>query len=282
MRILVFGKTGQVAAELAKDKRVTSLGREDADLSDPQACAAIVRDTGADVIINAAAYTAVDKAEEEEDLANVINGDAVSAIAIAADDRGIPFLHISTDYVFDGTGTAPWHVVNTTIPINTYGRSKLKGELAIATNSRQFAIMRTSWVYSSHGNNFVKTMLRHGVDRDVLNIVADQVGGPTSAADIAQALLTMAAAFQGEKGVSGIYHYAGSPDVSWAEFATEIFAQAGMTVAVQGIPSIEYPTPAKRPMNSRMDCSTLEIEFGIKRPEWRKSLTAVLKELGVV
>ena len=282
MRVLVFGKTGQVGAELAKDASVTSLGREDADLSNPDACGEIVKGADADVIINAAAYTAVDKAEAEEDQANIINGDAVGAMAIAAAARDIPFLHISTDYVFDGTGAAPWGVSNTTKPINAYGRSKLKGELAITANSRQFAILRTSWVFSALGNNFLKTMLRLGAERDALNIVADQIGGPTSAADIAQTLLSMAAAFHGGKGVSGIYHYAGAPDVSWAEFASEIFTQSGMIVDVTGIPSSAYPTPAKRPMNSRMDCRALEVNFGIKRPEWRRSLSRELKKLGIV
>jgi dTDP-4-dehydrorhamnose reductase len=282
MRILAFGQTGQVASELAKSSCVQSLSRQDADLSDPEACAAIVLETEADVIINAAAYTAVDRAEEEEALANIINGDAVSAIAVAAASRDIPFLHISTDYVFDGSGHKPWAVTDKVSPVNAYGRSKLLGEQAILANCRRFAILRTSWVYSAHGNNFVKTMLRLGSEREALNIVDDQIGGPSSAADIAQILLSMADAFHREKGKSGIYHYAGAPDVSWAGFATEIFNQAGLKVNVKGIMSSAYPTPAKRPKNSRMDCSTLEFEFGLKRPEWRKSLEHVLKELEVI
>lgn len=280
MRLLVFGKTGQVATELQRQADVTALGRDVADLSDPQACAAIVAEAEADVIINAAACTAVDKAESEEALATTINGDAPAAMARAAAARNIPLLQISTDYVFAGGGTRPWQPQDATGPLGAYGRSKRVGEEGVQAAAGPHAILRTSWVVSAHGANFVKTMLRLGAERDRLTIVADQIGGPTPAADIAATLLRMARQFQAGQGVSGVYHYAGAPDVSWADFARAIFDQAGLEVAVEDIPTSAYPTPAKRPANSRLDCSGLEQDYGIARPDWRAGLRDILKELG--
>lgn len=282
MKLLVFGKSGQVATELRRQADVTALSRADADLTDPGACAAIIADTDTDAIINAAAYTAVDAAETDEDTARVINADAPGAMAHAAAKRDLPFLHISTDYVFDGGGATPWAVDAPTAPLGAYGRTKLAGEQAVRTAARRHAILRTSWVFSAHGNNFVKTMLRLGRERDALTIVADQIGGPTAAADIAHALLTMAAALHRDPGKAGTYHFAGAPDTSWAGFAREIFAQSGIETAVTDIPTTQFPTPAERPKNSRLDCTTTEREFGLKRPDWRQSLSAVLKELGEV
>lgn len=283
MRVLVFGQTGQVATELARqagaDIAMTCLGRDSADLSDPDACAAIIADTETDVVINAAAYTAVDRAESEEDLATTINGTAPGAMARACAVKGTPFLHISTDYVFDGTGTRPWHPDDVTGPLGVYGRSKLAGEEAVRAAGGPHAILRTSWVFSAHGANFVKTMLRLGAERDKLTIVGDQVGGPTAAADIAAALLTMARAFHAGQGTTGTYHFSGAPDVSWADFAREIFAQSALTPQVEDIPTSAYPTPAQRPANSRMDCSALTRDFGVARPDWRESLTTVLSDL---
>lgn len=284
MRVLVFGKSGQVATELARigGDHMTCLGRDSADLSDPSACAAVIAATDADVIINAAAYTAVDKAEEEEALATTINGTSVSTMAHEAATRDIPFLHISTDYVFDGTGNKPWQPNDTTGPISAYGRSKLAGELGVTAAGGTYAVMRTSWVYSSHGNNFVKTMLRLGAERDALSIVNDQIGGPTSATDIADALMRMAQSFYKGQGQSGLYHFAGGPDASWADFAVEIFKQANLAVDVTGIPSAQYPTPAARPENSRMNCNNITRTFGVERPNWRISLNKVLNELGAI
>ncbi len=281
MRVLVFGKSGQVATELAHigGDQMICLDPDMADLSDPFACAAVIAATDADVIINAAAYTAVDKAEEEA-LATIINGTSVAAMAHEAAARDIPFLHISTDYVFDGTGDRPWKPDDTTAPINAYGRSKLAGELAVAAVGGSYAVMRTSWVYSSHGNNFVKTMLRLGAERDALSIVNDQIGGPTSAKDIAGALMRMAQSFYKGQGQSGVYHFAGQPNASWAGFANEIFKQAGLSVDVTGIASVEYPTPAARPENSRMNCDDITRAFGVEIPNWRISLNTVLNELG--
>jgi len=281
MAVLVFGKTGQVATELARvgGDDVVCLGRAEADLADPDACAAIIRDTDATGVINAAAYTAVDKAEDEEALATVINGDAPAAMARAAAERGLPFVHISTDYVFDGSGVKPWLPEDETAPLGAYGRSKLAGERGVVVAGGTFAILRTSWVFSSHGSNFVKTMLRLAETKDHLTIVEDQIGGPTEAGDIAQACLAVARGLSGATGQGGIYHFSGRPDVSWADFAREIFAQADLKVSVEGIPASAYPTKAKRPGNSRMDCSSLQASFGVTRPDWHESLGRVLADL---
>lgn len=279
MSILVFGKTGQVATELQRQSAdVIALGRDQADLSDPAACADVIARTAATAVINAAAYTAVDKAEDDEALATVINGDAPTAMAQACAARDLPFVHISTDYVFDGSGTAPWNVGDEVAPLGAYGRSKLAGEEGVRAAGGRAAILRTSWVFSAHGNNFVKTMLRLSESRDALTVVGDQIGGPTAAGDIGRACLTIAQGLRaGQSG--GTYHFAGGPDVSWADFAREIFAQANREVAVSDIPSSDYPTPAARPANSRMYCGDLETDFDIKRPDWRASLAAVLKDL---
>lgn len=277
--ILVFGKTGQVATELQRLSGVMALGREDVDLLDPNACAAAIREHAPKAVINAAAYTAVDRAEDEEHLATIINGDAPTAMAKACAELGIPLVHISTDYVFDGSGDTPWQPNDMTDPQNAYGRSKLAGEIGILESGAVHAILRTSWVISAHGANFVKTMLRLSETRDALNVVADQIGGPTPARDIAKACLQIANQLIQDTTKSGTYHFSGAPDVSWADFATEIFAQAGRTMTVAPISTAEYPTPAKRPLNSRMDCHSTEQIFGIKRPNWQDGLKEILKDL---
>lgn len=284
MKALVFGRTGQVATELqiqapGRGIALVVLGRDEADLSQPAACAAAIAATDADVVINAAAHTAVDRAESEEDLALAINGSAPTAMAAAAAARGLPFLHVSTDYVFAGTGTTPWKPTDPTGPLGAYGRTKLAGEQGVAAAGGPFAILRTSWVFSAHGANFVKTMLRLAETRTELNVVADQIGGPTPAAAIADALLTMAGQMVTDGSKGGIHHFSGAPDTSWAGFAREIFAQAGKAVTVHDIPTEAYPTPAARPLNSRMDCSALESAFGIARPDWRRGLSDVLARL---
>lgn len=278
--ILVFGKTGQVARELALLDDIQCLSRADADLGDPAACAAAIRAANPAAVINAAAYTAVDKAEENEALATIINAEAPGAMAQACAGLGIPFVSISTDYVFDGAGSAPFEPGDATGPLGAYGRSKLAGEQAIAAAGGIWAVLRTSWVVSAHGNNFVKTMLRLGDERDGLNIVADQVGGPTGAREIAAACVIIAKSLLLEPEKSGAYHFSGAPDVSWADFAREIFRQAGIECAVSDIASSAYPTPAKRPLNSRLDCSYSKTIFDIKRPDWRVSLAGILKDLG--
>jgi dTDP-4-dehydrorhamnose reductase len=283
VKLLVFGKTGQVARELAQrcpaDVQARFLGRDDADLSSPQTCAEAVLASGADAVINAAAWTAVDQAEEAEPDATVINGDAPGAMARACARMGIPLLHISTDYVFDGTGTQPFAPDHPTAPVSAYGRSKLAGEEAIRDSGARHLILRTSWVVSAHGANFVKTMLRLGAERDSLRVVADQIGGPTPAAAIADALhVATAAMVAGHAG--GTFHFTGAPDVSWADFARAIMQAADLPCRIEDIPTSDYPTPAQRPLNSRLDCTSFEREFGISRPDWKAGLHAIVTELG--
>lgn len=279
MRILVFGKSGQVATELARQADVIALGRDEADLSDPASCAAAIRAHRPEAVINAAAYTGVDKAEEEEDLATAINGAAPAAMAEACADLGIPFVHISTDYVFDGSGDTPRAPDAPTAPMGAYGRSKLAGETGVVAAGGAHAILRTSWVVSAHGANFVKTMLRVGPARGALRVVDDQIGGPTPAADIAAACLKIAAHLAAHPGDAGVYHFAAAPDTSWAAFADAIFEMAQLDVVVEHIPTTEYPLPAPRPLNSRLDCSKTEAVFGIPRPDWRAGLADILNDL---
>ncbi|MEM9031234.1 MAG: dTDP-4-dehydrorhamnose reductase [Pseudomonadota bacterium] len=258
---------------------VEALGRAEVDFFDTDA---VRRATGAlssDAIINAAAYTAVDTAEAERDRAETVNGTSVDAMAQA---RGaIPLVHISTDYVFSGEGETPWRPGDPTAPQGVYGASKLIGETALRRSAGPYAILRTSWVFGAKGGNFVKTMLRLGAARDRLTIVADQVGGPTPAASIADACFGIARALK-DGHAGGTYHFSGAPDVSWADFAREIFAQSGRATDVVNIPTTDYPTPAKRPLNSRLDCTDTERVFGIPRPDWRAGLGDVLKEIGAI
>ncbi len=279
----MFGYSGQVATELRRrgpthEVQVDALDRGAADLTNSDACAEIIKNTDAQVVINAAAYTAVDKAEDEIDQAFAINALAPAAMARAAADRDLPFLHISTDYVFDGSGNRAWATTDQTAPLNVYGQSKLKGEKLIADAGGWHAILRTSWVFSAYGSNFVKTILRLAETRDQLSIVADQIGGPTFAASIADCLLTIATTER--RGEGGIFHFSGSPDTSWAGFAREVVSQAGLGLTIDEIPTAEFPTPAQRPLNSRLDCQRLMDEFGLPRPDWKQAITDVLRNLG--
>jgi len=285
MKILVFGEIGQLGQELARrcgDVELEVRGLEEADFTDPAACVGFVEATDADAVINAVAYTAVDKAEEDEALAEMINATTAGALARAAAARGLPFVQVSTDYVFDGSGDQPFAVDAPVGPLGAYGRTKLNGEIAVRAAGGVHAILRTSWVVSAHGHNFIKTMLKLGRERDRLTIVADQVGGPTPAAALADACLAAAAQLVADPSKSGTYHVSGGPDVSWADFAREIFAQAGIGCEVVDIPSSDYPTPAKRPFNSRMDNSATQAAFGLSRPDWREGLRDILKDLGEI
>lgn len=278
--LLVFGRTGQVATELARlAPDAVFLGRDQADLSDPAACAAAIRASGARAVINAAAYTAVDRAESEPELARLVNADAPAAMASAAAGLGLPFVHISTDYVFSGDGERPWIETDPTGPLGVYGATKLAGEAGVRASGAQAAILRTSWVFSAHGANFVKTMLRLGAERPELRVVADQHGGPTPARAIAQACLTMAEAMLDDRSKGGIYHFSGAPDTNWADFARAIMAQAELSCAITDITTADYPTPAARPANSRLDCAAIARDFGILRPDWQAGLADVLTEL---
>jgi dTDP-4-dehydrorhamnose reductase len=280
MKMLVFGATGQVGWSLLRrapaDIQVEGVTRADVDLLKRDAAAAYIAAHDADVVVNAAAYTDVDRAETEPDLAFQINGVAPAEMAEACSSKGVAFIHLSTDYVFDGSGYAARRPNDPTQPVNSYGRSKLIGEQGVLKSSARSIILRTSWVFSGHGNNFLKTMLRLGMERDHLKIVADQIGGPTNAADIADAVFVMAR--RQVDGV-GVYHYAGQPEVSWADFGRTIFECAGFNVRVEDIPSVCYPTPTRRPLNSRLDCSDVENVFGLVRPDWRSSLRADILEV---
>lgn len=289
MRVLVFGETGQVARELARIGRarghaLASLGRRGADLADPAACAAAIAGAEADIVINAAAYTAVDRAESEPALAHAVNAAAPGAMAQACAARGLPFLHVSTDYVFDGAPGRPWREDDPVGPLGVYGASKLAGEVAVAAAGGPHVILRTAWVFSAHGANFVKTMLRLAAERDALGVVDDQIGGPTPAAAIAAALLDIAAAFRAGTGTSGVFHFAGAPATSWAGFARAIFAasaaRGGRAPAVTPIASADYPTPARRPLNSVLDCARIAAVYGVEQPDWAAGLEDVLDLLG--
>jgi dTDP-4-dehydrorhamnose reductase len=280
MRVLVFGKTGQVAQELARcvPMGVTArfLPRDMADLMQPKSCAAMVQDY--DLVINAAAWTAVDLAETQEADAHTINAASPSAIAQACAAQRLPMIHISTDYVFDGAGASPFSSDHPTAPLGVYGRSKLAGEIGVRDSGARHVILRTSWVFSAHGSNFLKTMLRLGDARENLNVVADQIGGPTPANAIATAIWQIAMALQaGHAG--GTYHFSGTPDVSWSEFARAIMQAANLPCTIADIPTSAYPTPAQRPANSRLDCNSLLRDFGINRPDWRAGLPDLIKEI---
>jgi dTDP-4-dehydrorhamnose reductase len=282
VKLLVFGKSGQVARELQRrvpaGTELICVDRASADLSKPQDCARIIHETKAELVVNAAAWTAVDAAETHAAEAMVINADAPAAMARAAADRGLPFVHLSTDYVFDGAGDAPFLPESPTAPLGVYGQTKRAGEVAVMQAGGRFAILRTSWVISAHGSNFVKTMRRLGAERDALSVVADQIGGPTPAAAIADAVFTVAQALR-EGAAGGVYHFAGAPDASWADLARAVMAGSGLPCQIHEISTAEYPTPARRPLNSRLDCSSLQADFGIPRPDWRQGLAQILSEL---
>ncbi len=281
MRMLVFGKNGQVAKAL-KDlggETVIALGRDETDLMRPGASQDAIAAHRPDIIVNAAAYTAVDKAESEDDAAARLNCAAPEEMAIAAGEAGVPFIHISTDYVFDGTAEGRLDENAAVNPLNVYGRTKYEGERAVLKADPNAVILRTSWVFSEYGGNFVKTMLRLAGERDELTIVADQIGGPTDAADIGRAILAIAGKkYRGAPG-AGLYHFQGAPAVSWADFAAKIFEIAEAPVKVSPIRTEDYPTPAKRPRNTMLDCAKIERDFGIGQPDWREGLRRVIGAL---
>ena len=286
IRILQFGATGQVAHALlrATDGQfaVRALTRSDADFLHPaQIADAIARSDAADVVINATAYTAVDKAESDEAGAQTVNSESVGALARACAKRSVPLIHLSTDYVFDGTKSTPYLEDDAPHPVSAYGRSKLAGEEAIRSAGRLHAIVRTSWVYSAQGSNFVKTMLRLGRERPELRVVDDQHGAPTSSTSIARAVLTMAERIVRAPAAEcfGTFHYTDAGETTWRRFAEAIFARAGLDVRVVPITTAEYPTPARRPANSRLDCAKIERVFGVSRTHWQESLARVLDEL---
>jgi dTDP-4-dehydrorhamnose reductase len=291
LKILQFGRTGQVGMELLlraarHGHQVTALGRDSVDLAEPKRVAwAVSAARDIDIVINGAAYTAVDKAESEPELAMTVNAESVSVLAETCARRGLPLIHLSTDYVFDGSKQSPYTEDDPTNPVNAYGRSKLAGEVAVREHQPQHVIFRTSWVYSSHGVNFVKSMLRLGRERDELRIVDDQWAAPTSAGDIAEACLKIAqhVADSGQASPWGTFHYAADGETTWCRFAQAIFDEArewaGLRARVTPITTAEYPTPARRPANSRLDCTKIVKAYGVKRRPWREALGDVLAAL---
>lgn len=286
MKILVTGREGQVAqslAERAGSHELVFAARPGFDLLDPASIEATIADVRPEMIISAAAYTAVDQAEDEPERAMAANGEAPGVIGRAAAKIGAPVLHLSTDYVFDGSGERAWTEDDPTGPIGTYGRTKLAGEEAVASSGARYAILRTAWVYSPFGNNFVKTMLRLAETRDALNVVADQFGNPTSALDIADALMAVVSRWRDapEHGANTVYHVAGRGTTNWADFARAIFAesakQGGPGCTVTSIATAEYPTKAVRPANSRLDCTRFERTFDYRAPKWECSLANMLE-----
>lgn len=280
MRLTVIGQSGQVARALDRLCRAEGvdarfLSRAEADLADPAAAARALAAVGGDVVINAAAYTAVDKAEDEEDLALRINGTAPGVLAEAARGFGAPFLHISTDYVFDGRATAPLTEEQPVGPQSAYGRTKLAGERDVAAATPDHAILRTSWVFSEDGSNFLRTML--GLrGREALRVVDDQTGSPTPASAIAAALLTMARAFATGTGSPGVFHFAGAPAITWNGFAKAIFKASGGGPRVDAVSTADYGAPAPRPAYSVLDCTAIGAAYGIEQPDWRVEMARIV------
>lgn len=289
MRVLITGAGGQVGHELLRQTpagiEAIGLTSAELDISNGAQVAETVARLQPALIINAAAYTAVDKAESEPERAHAVNAAGVGHLAQAAAAAGIALLHISTDYVFPGDAEVPYREEDASGPIGVYGASKLAGEQAAALCPRHI-VLRTSWVFASHGNNFVKTMLRVGAQREVLGVVADQLGGPTAAASIAGALWQIAGKWQREGELPwGIYHYSGAPACSWHAFAEEIFRQAvemgllSRAPQVNAITTADYPTPARRPAWSVLDCTKIQRELGISQPDWKQDLRQALCEI---
>ena len=280
--ILVFGKTGQVSMELQQLDNVKVLGTDEINFLDPKTCIEAIQTLKPSLIINSAAYTAVDQAEQEENLATCINGYTPSIIAQECATHGIPLIHISTDYVFSGNGVKPWATTDPTFPKNAYGRSKLIGEKGVRNSGAIHIILRTSWIISSYSRNFVKTMLNVSKNQNKLKIVNDQIGAPTTAKNIATTCLILAERLRDDPSKSGTYHFSGSSNVSWAEFATEIFRLTSCNVEIIPVATSNYHTPAKRPLNSRLDCSKIKKVFDIERPDWHEGLIKILKKLEVI
>jgi dTDP-4-dehydrorhamnose reductase len=289
MRLAVTGKNGQVVSALqalaGPGLEIVALGRPELDLARPDTVFKALRDAKPDVVVSAAAYTAVDKAESEPDIAFAVNRDGAEAVARAANDIGVPVIHISTDYVFDGTKTTAYVENDPTGPASVYGRSKLEGEQAVSESTDNYAVLRTAWVYSAYGSNFAKTMLRLSECRDEINVVADQFGCPTSANDIAIAIVSIAKRLATDPSahLRGVFHMSGTGETNWAGFAKQIFEfsaeNGGKSIVVNEITTAQYPTPARRPANSRLDCSKLEEVYRIRLPEWQTSTRAVMAAL---
>lgn len=292
MDILLFGRNGQVGWELQRalaplgnlivvDRHSTDYC---GDFENPQGLAETVRRIKPVVIVNATAYTAVDKAESEQDKARLVNATSIEALAIAANETGAWLIHYSTDYVFDGSGDRPWREDDATAPLNTYGQTKLEGEQAIVNNMTKYLIFRTSWVYATKGNNFAKTMLKLAKDRESLSVINDQFGAPTGAELIADCTAHAIRVALNDSSVAGLYHLIAAGETTWHAYATKVieFAKAqGVELHVQtinAVPTSAFPTPAKRPANSRLNTQKFQQAFGLNLPDWTVGVERMLLE----
>jgi dTDP-4-dehydrorhamnose reductase len=289
LRILVTGASGQLGSELMRRAQYFNLDAQgfissQLDITDARAVRQAVLQSEAAVVVNAAAYTAVDKAESEKERAFAVNRDGTYNLAAACSETDIPFIHVSTDYVFDGSKDLPYTEEDPVHPVSVYGASKEAGEQALRETWSSHIILRTAWVYSVFGNNFVKTMLRLARERDSLRVVADQHGCPTAAGDIAEAILSIVQRFdRGKDTPWGTYHFCGAGTTTWHGFAEAIVQMAapvlGRSIPVVPITTADYPTPAKRPANSVLDCGKIRDQLGIQPRPWRESLQEVMSEL---
>ncbi len=278
LRLLATGRNGQVANALAgiaasdASLELVAAGRPDLDLAQPETIAPAIAAARPDVVVNAAAYTAVDRAESERDLAFAVNAAGAGALAAAAAALGVPVIQLSTDYVFDGSKATPYVETDATSPLSVYGASKLAGEQAVAAANPRHVILRTAWVYSASGANFLISMLRLARERPKLAIVDDQHGSPTHAADIAAGIVTVAHTLVDGGGATGVFHMTAGGETSWCGFAREILAASarlgGPSVPVEPITTADYPTPARRPKNSRLDCTRIAETYGVRLPHW--------------
>jgi dTDP-4-dehydrorhamnose reductase len=293
VKILLLGKNGQLGWELQRSLAllgdVVALGRDDVggDLGQPEALAAQVRTLAPQVIVNAAAYTAVDKAESEPELARVVNAQAPGVLAREAQALGAWLIHFSTDYVFDGGGVRPWKETDATGPLNEYGRTKLEGEMLVRSQASRHLIFRTSWVYGARGNNFASTMMRLARERDELRVIDDQIGAPTGADLLADVTAHALRSAMARPELAGTYHVAASGETSWYEYARFVLRQAPASAgpfrvdadAVQAIPGSAYATAARRPSNSRLDTTRLRDAFGLILPPWQQGVARLLAEM---
>jgi dTDP-4-dehydrorhamnose reductase len=288
LKVCQFGASGQLARELLEraagaEIGIVALGRADVDLTDIAAVRDVVRGAKADLVINAAAYTAVDRAESEEPLAFAVNAAAPEAMAQACAERGLPFLHVSTDYVFNGEKVGAWTEDDLICPINAYGRSKAAGEAAVAATGASATIVRTSWLFSPFGSNFVKTMLKLAQDRPRLSVVDDQHGRPTAVGDLADFILSTAPRLvEGDSAATGVFHFAGAGTTTWRGLAEAVVAtSSGPLRPVDPIATADYPTPARRPRNSELGCGKIERVFGVRPRSWREGLAETLAQLAM-
>ncbi|MGB3349842.1 MAG: dTDP-4-dehydrorhamnose reductase [Brucella anthropi] len=291
MRIVITGREGQVVQSLLqkatqrRDLQVIALGRPELDLLRPETVHRVIAGAKPDLVVSAAAYTAVDQAEDEPDLAMAVNGTGAGAVAAVAKTYGVPVIHLSTDYVFWGDAERPYIETDLTRPRSVYGRSKLEGERSVAEANPAHVILRTAWIYSPFGKNFVKTMLKLAETRDALSVVSDQWGNPTSALDIADAIIEVADHLAATPDFSayGVYHVAGTGDTNWSGFARAIFSESaklgGPTATVADIATADYPTKAARPANSRLSSAKFQKVFNWSAPHWQSSLRDVIAKL---